>query len=71
MSRWTSRLDKLRELIGGRDGCPECGRGSDGPVVVTSTAWGDPKPEPCQVCGAEALVVTFGPGKPNDARWRG
>ncbi len=70
MSRWDARLDRLESEIGGRDGCPECGRGSDGPVVVTSTAWGDPKPEPCQVCGAVPLVVTFGTGNPNDTGWR-
>ncbi len=69
MSKWSSRLDRLESEIGGR-GCPGCGRGSDGPVVVTSTAWGDPKPEPCQVCGAEPLVITFSPDNPNDARWR-
>ncbi len=66
MSRWTSRLDRLEAEIGGR-GCPECGSGSDAPVVITSTAWGDPEPEPCGTCGAEPLVFTLTLDSPNNA----
>ncbi len=66
MSRWDTRLDRLADRIGGGDGCPGCGRGSEGPVVVTSTAWGDPKPEPCGTCGAEPFTFTLKLDNPND-----
>ncbi len=65
MSKWSSRLDRLRELIGGR-GCPECGAGGTGPVRFRSTAWGDPEPKPCATCGSEPFVFTLKLDNPND-----
>ncbi len=61
-----SRLDRLEDRLGG-GACPECGSGSEGPVTIRSTAWGDPEPRPCPSCGAEPHHFTLTLDSPNDA----
>ncbi len=65
MSKWSSRLDRLRELIGG-GACPACGAGGQGPVRFRMHEQGDPEPRACELCGAEALVFTLTLDNPNN-----
>ncbi len=65
MSKWSSRLDRLRELVGGRE-CASCGAGGTGPVRFRSTAWGDPEPRACGTCGAEPYRFTLRLDSPHD-----
>ncbi len=66
MNRWSSRLDRLADRIGGR-GCPKCGSGGTGPVRFRSTDWGDSEPEACATCGVEPYRFTLKLDSPNNA----
>ncbi len=62
----SKRLDRLESATGGGE-CPSCGSGGTGPVRFRSTAWGDPEPKACEVCGAEPYRFTLRLDNPNEA----
>ncbi len=58
MGRWSSRLDRIEDRVGG-GACPECGAGGQGPRRITMQQPGDPEPRPCGTCGTEPVVFTI------------
>lgn len=65
MSRWASRLDRLRELIG-EGACPACGAGGSGLLRFRMFEEGAPEPAPCAACGSVPLVFSLKLDHPHD-----
>jgi hypothetical protein len=61
MTAVLTRIERLEGKVGGRDGCPRCGWGGDGPRAYQFTVrrWNDPPEEPCSLCGRAPPVFTL------------